>query len=93
MSDQRKQSVVPWIIVTAVVIPLLYILSSGPMQTIAFRKHTLHASAPGISGAVMAETIVDMGFWWPTVYAPLWWVSEQSWGEPLSWYWNLFPIR
>ena len=92
MSDARKQSVVPWIVATLVAFALLYVLSSGPMITLAWRSRmTIHATTPG--GPVQAETAVDLGQWWPTVYAPLWWASEQAWGEPLNWYWGLFPIR
>jgi len=78
MSEKRNQSMVQWIVAAAVALPLLYVLSSGPMQTIAFRRHTSLLSVPGRPGAVIAETAVEMGIWWPRVYAPLWWVSEQS---------------
>ncbi len=36
---------------------------------------------------------IDYGKWWPMVYRPLVWASEQSWGAPIKWYWEQFPIR
>src|SRR5262245_51428206 len=81
-----------WAIGFAVVLPLLYVLSSGPMLTLAWRSHlTIIPTTP--DGPVEALATLDQGAWWPTVYAPLWWVSEKSWGAaPLQWYWGLFPI-
>jgi hypothetical protein len=37
--------------------------------------------------------VIDYGKWWPMVYRPLVWASEQSWGAPIKWYWEQFPIR
>jgi hypothetical protein len=92
MSENRKPGMVPWIVVTAAAVPLLYVLSSGPMITLAWRSRTtIHATTPG--GPVQAETAIDPGRWWLKVYGPLWWASEQTWGESLNWYWGLFPIR
>jgi hypothetical protein len=94
MSDERKMRVWPWIAALLIGLPVLYVLSSGPTQTVAFRSHVsylpvLASSGPGSMAAV---SDIDMGRWWPGVYAPLLWVSEQSWGDPLNWYWALFPI-
>lgn len=73
-------------------VPVLYVLSSGPMTMLAFRSHqTLTATTPG--GPVQAEMSVNIGEWWPRAYAPLMWASDQSWGEPLWWYWGLFPVQ
>src|SRR5262245_26756844 len=74
--------------------PLLYVLSSGPMQTVAFRRHT--TSTPTLNSygnnSVGTQSTVDLGQWWPIAFAPLLRASEQSWGKPLNWYWRLFPI-
>jgi len=76
----------------AVVVPVIYLLSSGPMKTIAWRGHVTHSEiTPG--GPIISEMIADPGVWWLRAYAPLWWISEQSWGAPVDWYWHLFPIR
>jgi hypothetical protein len=74
-----------------VVLSVLYVLSSGPMQCVAFRAHRTHVNEIGGPG-MMIETI-ETGFWWPAAYAPLLWASEQPWGEVVNWYWGLFPIR
>jgi hypothetical protein len=37
----------------------------------------------------MAE--IDVAAWWMTVYGPLLWLPEDSWGERFFWnYWSLF---
>jgi hypothetical protein len=78
------------------IVPLLYVLSSGPAKTLAFHGHTtVTQTAPG--GPMAAEMTLTISDWWLQVYAPLWWVSEQcsvhSWTDPLDLYWGLFPIR
>jgi hypothetical protein len=79
------------ILIAAVAIPVLYVLSSGPALSYAFTWHqpTLHDDGDGNLGVTIN---LDEGPWWPVVYAPLQWVSEQSWGEWLCSYWGLFPI-
>jgi hypothetical protein len=75
----------------AVAVPLLYVLSSGPSLSFAFTWHqpTLHDEGDGNLGVTVN---LDEGPWWPVVYAPLQWVSEQTWGDWLCRYWELFPI-
>jgi hypothetical protein len=70
---------------------LLYVLSSGPALSLAFTWHqpTVHDNGDGDLGVTIN---LDEGPWWPVVYAPLQWVSEQSWGDSLCWYWEFFPI-
>jgi hypothetical protein len=95
MSDGRKKrGVWPWVVTVLIGLPVLYVLSSGPMQTLAFRR-TIETPAFRVTTWRPPRWIVstDRGYWWPTVYAPIVWVSEQSWGEPVKWYWGLFPIR
>lgn len=79
-----------WGVAALALLPVLYVLSSGPTQTVAFRRHVTHHID---SGRVQARAVTDMGAWWPIVYAPLIWAEDQSWGGPLVWYWKLFPIR
>jgi hypothetical protein len=93
MTEEQKKPGCPWMVALLVGLPLLYVLSSGPMQTVAFRCHVTHSPDPAGSRAMIAESAVDPGVWWPTFYAPLWWAADQPWGEPLTWYWELFPIR
>lgn len=78
-------------LVIAAVLCVLYILSSGPALTLAFTWHqpTVKDNGDGDLGVTIN---LDEGPWWPVVYAPLQWVSEQSWGDWLCWYWELFPI-
>lgn len=75
-------------IVIVIVLLVLYVLSSGPTQMIAFR------SLPGPGRGLPAS--VDLGKWWPKVYAPLVWMVDErlveSWSKTLKWYWRLFPI-
>jgi hypothetical protein len=78
-------------LVMAIAVPLLYVLSSGPALSLAFTWHqpTVQDNGDGDLGVTIN---LDEGPWWPVVYAPLQWVSEQSWGDWLCWYWELFPI-
>ena len=92
MTDERKHPIAPWILAAALALPFLYVLSSGPMQMLAFRSHVTVAPAPAPAGGLAATCEIDVGVWWPIVYAPLLWVSDQEWGEPLLWYWDLFPL-
>ena len=100
-----------WIVVALV--PVLYVLSSGPMVMVAWRgqmivDHALpfstvmsqmetdspeDASSVVSSVAPMMAMEVDIPEWWQQLYAPLWWMAEQPWGERLVMgYWNSFPI-
>jgi hypothetical protein len=78
-------------LVTAIAIPALYVLSSGPALSFAFtwRQPTVHDEGDGNLGVTVN---LDEGPWWPVVYAPLQWIAEQTWGEWLCWYWELFPV-
>ena len=78
-------------VAAAVALPFMYLLSSGPMQTVAFRRHVSYITDS--RGRVVAGARIDPGRWWPKVYAPLWRAADESWGRPLEWYWDLFPIR
>jgi hypothetical protein len=79
-------------VLATVFVPVLYVMSSGPMKAMSWHRHVTHNElSPG--GPIVAQTMIDPGVWWLRAYAPLWWVSEQGWGEPVSWYWDLFPIR
>ncbi len=90
MSEERKP-LWPWIVAVLVGLPVLYVLSSGPMQTVAFRRYTAHAVGGSRIGHSLTAT--KRGDWWPKVYAPLLWAADQSWGKPVKWYWRKFPIR
>lgn len=80
-----------WVLVV-VLLPVFYVLSSGPMRMLAFRQKVVYElygtrfSPPTtIATANRATTI------WVTVYRPLVLIGGQQYGEPLRWYWNLFP--
>jgi hypothetical protein len=85
MSDKRKSRTWRWIVAALVGLPVLYLLSSGPMHGVAFRNASLVGFDPDGS-AVLAPA----DGWWPKAYAPLIWASEQSWGQPLKRYWSIF---
>ncbi len=90
----RRERWAKWAAMGLVALPGLYALSSGPMVTLAFRAHTTLTPGPPLgSNVVTATTSKDPGVWWPQVYAPLLWASDQPWGENLYSYWELFPVQ
>lgn len=66
------------------ILGVLYVLSSGPAQSMAFSIRLATTS----SGAQVQ--VFDAG-WWPTVYRPVWWAIQQPWGGPVKDYLRLFP--
>ena len=91
----RRERWAKWTAVALVLTPVLYAVSSGPMKAAVYRRHVTHVStilSDGTTGIVAASEH-DYGKWFPTAYAPLFSASEQRWGEPVNWYWRLFPIR
>jgi hypothetical protein len=91
----RRERWAKWTAVVAVVLPLIYLLSSGPMTIVAFRRHVKHQETvlPDGTTAVTATSETILGTWFYVTYAPLLWASEQSWGDGVFWYWELFPNR
>jgi hypothetical protein len=126
MEQNRRKPRRRRMVLAAMVLVLLYVLSSGPLQF----SHTVSAAEPkfadegvtrcsdGSSANHLALNMnilgengqplwredlsgvqVDFGplvtrcAWWPRAYAPLIWLSRQSWGHWLGDYWGLFPIR
>jgi hypothetical protein len=88
MSEEHKPRVWPWIVALLIAMPVLYVLSSGPTRTVAF-----HESSARTSDTSVSFTFFAADEWWLNLYDPLIWVSQQSWGEPLNWYWERFPLR
>jgi hypothetical protein len=84
-----------WMAAVMVITPVLYVLSSGPMTIVACRRHVTHVPAilPNGTQGVMATSERSFGKWFWITYAPLFWASEQSWGEPVYLYWELFLDR
>jgi len=84
-----------WLIV---LLPTLYVLSSGPLIQLAFwreRVGTPTAEHIGFQddGQYQEEImLIGRHEWWENAYAPLKWMAQESWGAPLRWYWQLFPI-
>ena len=91
MNDKRKQGWSTWIL-AAILILVLYVLSSGPSQSLALSGQII-ASAPDSLGRVGVGIDVAYGPWWPKICAPLRWGAGQPWGDPLQRYWELFPIQ
>jgi len=82
----RRERWAKWMLAAAVVgVPALYVFSSGPTRTVAFHKSSITATNPGVTFFMADE-------WWLNLYEPLIWVSQQSWGTPLNWYWERFPL-
>jgi hypothetical protein len=74
-----------------VAVSVLYVLSSGPMQTVAFHRYFIYeVDGNGVHSLIGED---DPGVWWPIAYAPLVWASGESWGWPVKWYWAQFPIQ
>ncbi|HEY3967628.1 MAG TPA: hypothetical protein VGM05_23910 [Planctomycetaceae bacterium] len=78
-----------------IVLPLLYVLSSGPLRTMAFHLEITNETTILSDGTEAVQCICsyDSGEWWPIAYAPLVWASDQVWGNSIEVYWHLFPIR
>jgi hypothetical protein len=88
MSEDRKKPAWPWITALLIGLPVVYILSSGPAHGVAFRNASIIGyDADGTS------LLSEYENWWPTVYAPLVWASERSWGKPLRRYWNFIESK
>jgi hypothetical protein len=45
------------------------------------------------TGTGLGYTVFDVDEWWLNLYDPLIWVSQQSWGEAINWYWQWFPLH
>ena len=90
MNDDMKP-VWPWIVALLIGLPVLYVLSSGPLRTVAFRDRPILLSEQRFTSS--STRVIDRGPWWPIVYAPLVWASNEPWGERLQFYWHCFPIR
>ena len=84
----RRRLFWPPIVVAALAAIPLYVLSSGPTLLVALR-HNMTTSTDQF-GRVAASDAIDVSAWWQMTYLPLVWASEQSWGEPLQWYWEQF---
>lgn len=92
--DARAKRATIWLVV---VLPPLYVLSSGPLIPLAYYKSRVLVpkeahKAFEEDGHYQEEIMVVVHGWWPATYAPLKWIAQRSWGAPLRWYWELFPI-
>jgi hypothetical protein len=84
------------LLIAAIVVPLLYVLSSGPMVSLAFTQRVAiesYTDAAGGGTYDLAHIITNRGAWWPKVYAPLLWIAGSSGYSKLRYYWGLFPVR
>jgi hypothetical protein len=91
----RRERWAKWSAALLAVTPALYVLSSGPLTMVAFSNRLGEESTVLPDGTmrlgVTQET--SLGTWFPIAYAPLLWASEQEWGDPIFWYWDVFPNR
>ncbi len=91
----RRERWAKWTAAALALTPVLYVVSSGPVKSVVYRRHVTHASTilPDGTTGIIATCKQSYGNWFPLAYAPLLSASEHPWGEPVNWYWNLFPIR
>ncbi len=87
MGEQQRKPGAGFWTASVLTLLLLYVLSSGPMTMAAFQR-TNRGSMHG--GKIYPDT--NHGKWWPKLYAPLVWASQESWGGILKKYWKLFPV-
>ncbi len=90
MSEKPKKRGVRRVVVGALAFFVLNALSRGPTRSLAITCGRATYDYDG-SGNVGVCFDFDYAPWWQTTYAPLQWAAEQSWGDPIMWYWNLFP--
>ena len=89
----RRERWTKWTAVALAVMPMMYILSSGPMTMVAVQSRVTHTPTvlPDGTSAVTASSETSFGLWFPIAYAPLFWGSEQAGSDALFMYWMLFP--
>jgi hypothetical protein len=89
---ERRPQETPLAVDVALLIGLqvLYVLSSGPMQILACHRTEETTLLKG--GGVSIIFVDHRGTWWPKVYAPLVWASQQRRGASIHRYWMLFPV-
>src|SRR5438094_5140 len=63
-----------WTIAVLLTLPTLYVLSSGPMQTVAIHRQGIYST----DGELITETIANekSAYRWQMFYAPLTWISQ-----------------
>jgi hypothetical protein len=91
----RRERWAKWTAVALATTPALYVLSSGPMTALAWHSQSTVTCTvlPDGTEGVMAEGATDFGRWFPVAYAPLFWASEQPWGDFVFPYWEFFAFR
>jgi hypothetical protein len=92
MNDERKP-LWPWIVALLIGLSFVYVMSSGPSQTLACRYRFEYSILGGGFGQPTEQRILDRGRWWPKIFAPLVWAAEKKWGEPVNRYWGRFPVK
>lgn len=91
----RRERWTKWTAAALALAPVLYVLSSGPLTTIAFstRRGKESLVLPDGTTRVGVTVELSLGTWFPIAYAPLLWASEHEWGDFIFSYWELFPHR
>lgn len=92
-SPAKKRKLRRLAICVAVALPVLYVLSSGPLVYLISTGRTplvrqVHYEMH--EGRAYATSVVGPGPILRAIYAPLVWIGGQSWGTPLQSYWTLF---
>jgi len=92
--ERKRRGPIGWLVartrrfwIAVALLPVLYVASFGPMRTVAVRNEFIRWANGNVTLNVVQSD------WCQPAYRPLIWASQQSWGEPLSRYWRLFPVR
>lgn len=82
-----------WAIGLAVTLPVLYVLSSGPLVFLISSgrlNQSRQVNYEMHDGRVYATEQIGPGPIVQAIYTPVFWMGKQSWGTPLLSYWTLF---
>jgi hypothetical protein len=69
----RRERWAKWTAVAVVALPVLYVLSSGPTQMLAFKRTQITIQWPTKPDKVLDVYEDQQGEWWNRLYAPLIW--------------------
>jgi hypothetical protein len=65
MSDDRHRPIWPCIVALLIGLPVIYVLSSDPMQSVAFHRRVVVSTS---HMHVERERFLIVGEWWPRVF-------------------------
>lgn len=97
MEGRRRPGWLFWLITVALV-PVLYVLSSGPARYFMVVSHSI---VPGALRSPSGDTTLSFSSLslivtddsWKKIYGPLEMAAGTRLGSPIRMYWNLIPTR